>query len=38
MDGGTRGYGWLVAHIQPTLNRLSAELGPACDIRIGGEV
>lgn len=28
----------LVAHIQPTLDRLSAELGPAYAIRIGGEV
>jgi len=28
----------LVAHIQPTLDRLAAELGPAYDIRIGGEV
>jgi multidrug efflux pump subunit AcrB len=28
----------LVAHIQPTLDRLSTELGPAYAIRIGGEV
>jgi multidrug efflux pump subunit AcrB len=28
----------LVGHIQPTLDRLSSELGPAYDIRIGGEV
>ena len=28
----------LVAHIQPTLDQLSAELGPAYAIRIGGEV